>query len=88
MPRAWDEPRSASLVTVAGLMSTQTSGIDAGRMLPVATECSMVATIRQKPTSVQLGAHRALALDHVGVDVGQRAVVADRADQHERPSRA
>ena len=41
----------------------------------------------------QLGPHRPLALDHVGVDVGQRAVVAHRADQHERlvrpaPSRA
>ena len=83
-PRACDEPRSASLVTVAGLMSTQTSGIDAGSRLPVATECSMVATMIAKPTSVQLGPHRALAVDHVGVDVGQRAVVADRADQDER----
>ena len=54
MPRACEEPRSASLVTVAGLMSTHTSGTEAGRMLPVATECSMVATIRQKPTSVSL----------------------------------
>ena len=32
----------------------------------------------------QLGAHRALPLDHVGVDVGQRPVVAHRADEHER----
>ena len=30
MPRACAEPRSASLVTVAGLMSTHTSGIEAG----------------------------------------------------------
>ena len=93
MPIAWALPRSASLVTVAGLMSTQTSGIDAGRMFPVAIECSIVATMIAKPTSGQLRAHRPLALDHVGVDVGQRAVVAHRADQHERlvrpaPSRA
>ena len=84
MPIAWALPRSASLVTVAGLMSTHTSGTDAGRMFPVAIECSIVATMIAKPTSGQLGAHRPLALDHVGVDVGQRAVVAHRADQHER----
>ena len=53
-------------------------------MLPVAIECSIVATMIAKPTPGQLGAHRALTLDDVGVDVGQRAVVADRADQHER----
>src|SRR4029453_12182497 len=35
-PVAWAEPRSASLVTVAGLMSTHTSGTDAGSRLPVA----------------------------------------------------
>ena len=50
MPIAWALPRSASLVTVAGLMSTATSGIDAGRMLPVAIECSIVATMMAKPT--------------------------------------
>ena len=37
MPRPWPVPRSASRVTVAGLMSTQTSGTDAGRMPAVAT---------------------------------------------------
>ncbi len=51
MPLAWADPRSASLVTVAGLMSMQTSGMDAGRMLPVATECNIVATMMAKPTS-------------------------------------
>ncbi len=50
MPTACALPRSASLVTVAGLMSTQTSGTDAGRMFPVAIECSIVATMTQKPT--------------------------------------
>jgi hypothetical protein len=39
------------LVTVAGLMSTDTSGTDAGRMFPVAMECSIVATMIAKPTS-------------------------------------
>ena len=50
-PLAWALPRSASLVTVEGLMSTQTSGIEAGRMFPVAIACSMVATMNAKPTS-------------------------------------
>ena len=36
IPMACALPRSASLVTVAGLMSTLTSGTDAGRMFPVA----------------------------------------------------
>jgi len=44
-PIAWVEPRSASLVTAAALMSTQTSGTEAGSRLPVAMECSMDATI-------------------------------------------
>ena len=50
-PRACEEPRSASLITVAGLMSTQTSGTEAGSRFPVATECSIVATMIAKPTS-------------------------------------
>jgi alkanesulfonate monooxygenase SsuD/methylene tetrahydromethanopterin reductase-like flavin-dependent oxidoreductase (luciferase family) len=45
-PVAWAEPRSASLVTVEGLMSTHTSGTEAGSRLPVAIEWSMDATIR------------------------------------------
>src|SRR4029453_5442075 len=49
-PVAWAEPRSASLVTVDGLMSTQTSGTEAGSRLPVAIEWSMAATIRADPT--------------------------------------
>src|SRR4029453_399037 len=49
-PVAWAEPRSASLVTVDGLMSTQTSGTEAGSRLPVAIEWSMDATIRADPT--------------------------------------
>src|SRR5207245_8107515 len=35
-PRVWEEPRSASLVTTAGLMSTQTVFTTAGSRLPVA----------------------------------------------------
>src|SRR2546427_495252 len=38
-------PRSASLVTTAGLMSTHTVRTPAGSMLPVAMECSMVESI-------------------------------------------
>ena len=38
-------------------------------MLPVAIECSIVATMIAKPTPGQLGAHRPLTLDDVGVDV-------------------
>ena len=51
MPTDSSEPRSASFVTVAGLMSTDTSGTDAGRMLPVAIECSIEATMIAKPTT-------------------------------------
>jgi hypothetical protein len=50
MPTVWMLPRSMSLVTVAGLMSTQATRTQAGSKLPTAMECSMVATIRQKPT--------------------------------------
>ncbi len=49
-PVACDEPRSASLVTVAGLMSTHTSGMLAGSRFPVPIACSMVATMMAKPT--------------------------------------
>src|SRR5207249_12273963 len=49
-PTVWTLPRSVSFVTVAGLMSTHATLTQAGSRLPVAIECSMVATIRQKPT--------------------------------------
>jgi hypothetical protein len=45
-PTDWVEPRSASLVTEDRLMSTHTSGTEAGRRLPVAIEWSIEATIR------------------------------------------
>ncbi len=45
MPMAWPEPRSASFVTTAGLMSTQMVRTQAGIMLPVAMECSMVESM-------------------------------------------
>ena len=48
-PIVWKLPRSASLVTTAGLMSTHTVCTAAGSRLPVAIECSMVESIRQVP---------------------------------------
>src|SRR5262245_25634247 len=50
-PTVWNEPRSESLITVLGLISTQTTLTQAGRRLPTAMEWSVVATIRQKVTS-------------------------------------
>ena len=88
MPRACDEPRSASLVTVAGLMSTQTSGIEAGQDVAGRDRVQHGRHHQAEADVGELGAHRALALDDVGVDVGQRAVVAHRADQHELLARA
>ena len=49
MPTVCQLPRSASLVTTAGLMSTHTVVVDAGSMLPVAIECSIVESIRHAP---------------------------------------
>ena len=46
----WNEPRSASLMAVEGLMSTQTTRTQEGSRLPTAIECSVVAIIRQKVT--------------------------------------
>src|SRR5207253_178676 len=43
-------PRSASLVTTAGLMSTHTVRTPAGSMLPVAMECSIVESIKAMRT--------------------------------------
>src|SRR5205814_721752 len=42
MPIVCDEPRSASLVTTAGLMSTQTRRTHAGSILPTPIPCSIV----------------------------------------------
>lgn len=50
----WKEPRSLSLMTVDGLMSTHTTLTHAGNRFPTATECSMVDSIRQKVTSRML----------------------------------
>ena len=49
-PIVWNVPRSPSLITVAGLMSTQTTFTQAGSRLPVAIECSAVAIRSAKPT--------------------------------------
>ena len=70
-------------MTVDGLMSTQTTLTQAGSRLPTATECSVVAIIRQNVDVADLGAHLPLGLEHVGDHVGQRAVVADAAGQQE-----
>src|SRR5207302_32051 len=44
-PTDCQDPRSLSLVTTAGLMSTQTVRVLAGSRLPVAIECSIVESI-------------------------------------------
>ena len=82
-PTVWKLPRSLSLMTVEGLMSTQTTLTQAGSRLPTATECSVVAIIRQNVTSRIFGPHLALGFEHVGDHVGQRAVVANAAGQQE-----
>ena len=84
----WNVPRSLSLVTVAGLMSTQTTLTHAGSRLPVAIECSAVAISSAKPTSRIACAHPVLGHERVGDHLGQRAVVADRAGQDEVDARA
>jgi len=71
------------LTTVAGLISTQATRTQAGSRLPTAIECNIVATIKQKPTPVNMFAHALLRFQHVGYDVGQGAVVADAAGEHE-----
>src|SRR5262249_15499395 len=55
-------PRSASLVTTAGLMSTQTVRTCAGSILPVAIECSMVDSIRARRTPGRGGVAGGLCL--------------------------
>ena len=84
MPIAWALPRSASLVTVAGLMSTRHQRDRRGQEVPGRDRVQHRRHHDREADVRQLGAHRPLALDHVGVDVGQRAVVADGAHQHER----
>ena len=64
-------------------MSTQTTLTQAGSRLPTAIECSVVAIIRQKVTPRSFSPHQLLGLQHVGDDLGQRAVVADAAGQEE-----
>src|SRR5271157_2629809 len=48
-PTAWPVPRSLTLVATAGLMSTHTTLIQPGSMLPVAMECSMEPRHRTRP---------------------------------------
>ena len=62
-------------------MSTQTTLTQAGSRLPTAIECSVVAIIRQNVDAADPLAHLPLGLEHVGDDLGQRAVVADAAGQ-------
>src|SRR3989338_5572732 len=49
MPMPWNVPRSASFVTTAGLMSTQTVFTVAGSRLPVAMACSVEASMSERP---------------------------------------
>ena len=51
-PTVWEEPRSLSLVTTAGLMSTHTTRTQEGSMFPTPMECSMVLNIRTMPASL------------------------------------
>ena len=51
MPMVWDDPRSASLVTTAGLMSTHTILTHDGNMLPTPMPCSIVDSASTSPTS-------------------------------------
>ena len=81
-PNAWCVPRSISLVMVSMLLSTQMICTEAGSRFPVATECSVVATMMARPTPGIRRPHRVLRADHVGDDIGQRAVVADAAREH------
>ena len=83
----WNVPRSLSLVTVAGLMSTQTTLTQAGSRLPVAIECSAVAIRSAKPTPWIACAHPVLGHQGVGDHFGQRSVVADRAGEHQVDAR-
>ena len=63
-PTVWKLPRSISLVTTAGLMSTQTVATDAGSRFPTAIECSIVESISATPTPSRMRARIAsLGLD-------------------------
>ena len=48
-PIVCDDPRSASFVTTAGLMSTQITGTQAGSMLPTPIPCSIVERTMTMP---------------------------------------
>ena len=79
----WNVPRSDSLVTVAGLMSTQTTLTHAGSRLPVAIEWSAVAIKQREAHVANRQPHPVLGLERVGDHLGQRAVVANRTRQHQ-----
>ena len=85
IPTACALPRSASFVTVAGLISTATNGTEAGRRFPVRDRVQHRRDHDREAHPGELRSHCTLAFDHVGVDIGQRPVVAYRADQHEWP---
>src|SRR5207237_1942105 len=63
-------PRSASLVTTAGFMSTQTVCTAAGRRLPVAIECSIVESISAIRTSGSAARIRSWASMTSGITSG------------------
>ncbi len=88
MPTVWKLPRSASLVTTAGLMSTQTRA-HAGRQHVADGDAVQHRREHQAGAApaARSAASRFCACDHVGDHVGHRAVVADAAGEHERRAR-
>src|SRR6476469_7462652 len=60
-PIVWAEPRSTSLVTTDGLMSTHTTFVHEGSMLPTPMPWSMVDSTTAMPTSASASAYRSCA---------------------------
>ena len=83
-PSVCADPRSTSLVTTDGLMSTQTTLTQDGSMFPTPIPCSIVDSTTAMPDVGERLGVPVLRLDEIHDRVGQRAVVADAARQHER----
>src|SRR5579871_141829 len=60
-PTAWPVPRSLTLVTTAGLMSTHTILTQLGSMLPVAIECSIDPRHSTRPAPFSCSAYASCA---------------------------
>ena len=83
IPIACALPRSASLVDRRRVDVDADQRHGAGQQVSGRDRMQHRRDHDAEPDAAQAGPHRALAFDDVGVDVGQRAVVAHRADQHE-----